>query len=373
MAEKPSSSDAKSFAQFLNEQPAPAETVTMTGYVSRSARQGLFVLNAGGETLELPVDAVQSYRVLSEAPQKLVELQVIGSKIDTSKVVKPIVADVGVHTNPFLDHHYTVKEVITDPLVDKHVYKDPIRDPITIPEGIIPDPTNTLAEGVGGIDPGGIVTNPAAQGFAAQGFAAQPFVLATPHHAPASTIAAQMGAAGMAQLAKTPIQDIHTIIWYDRSHTLKELTKDPILDPITWREGVIPDLPNTIQEGIGGVDPGGILTNPAAGAQFAAQPMMAFAQGGAGISAQPKNPLADNITTVLLDRPHTHPYLDSPQTPFYFDHHTIKEMTKDPITDPITWVEGIGGGGGPYTIQEGVGGPGGITTNPVWNLPGMMF
>jgi hypothetical protein len=369
MAEKPSTSEAKSFAQFLNEQPAPAETVTMTGYVSRSARQGLFVLNAGGETLELPIDAVQSYRVVAEAPQKLVELQVLGSKIDTSKVVKPIVADVGVHTNPYLDHHFTIKEIITDPLVDKHVYKDPIRDPITIPEGIIPDPTNTIAEGIGGIDPGGIVTNPV---FGPQAMGAQPFVLATPHHAPASTIAAQMGAAGAAQLAKTPIQDIHTIIWYDRPHTIKELVKDPIRDPITIPEGIIPDPTNTIAEGIN-IDPGNIVTNPAFGGQLAAQPMMAFAQAQPGLSAAQKNPLTDGLTTVVLDRPPTNPYLDAPHTPYYFDHHTIKEIIKDPVSDPITWVEGIGGGGGPYTIQEGVGGIGGIATNPVWNLPGMMF
>ena len=106
MADKPF--DTKTFAQFLEEQQAPAETVTLAGYVGRSPRKGAFVLSTGGQTMELPVDAVKSYKVVGEGPQKLVELEILSG--------------------------------------------------------------------------------------------AQPFVLATPHHAPASTIAAQTGVAA-AQLA----------------------------------------------------------------------------------------------------------------------------------------------------------------------------
>ena len=80
MADKPF--DTKTFAQFLEEQQAPVETVTLAGYVARSPRQGSFVLNAGGQALELPVDAVKSYKVMSEGPPKLVELEIVASKID---------------------------------------------------------------------------------------------------------------------------------------------------------------------------------------------------------------------------------------------------------------------------------------------------
>ena len=85
---EPKSPEPKSFAQFLEEAPAPAEAVTMVGSVARSTRKGLFVLTSGGQMLELPIDAVASYRVVSEGPQQLVELQVVTSKIDSNRIFK---------------------------------------------------------------------------------------------------------------------------------------------------------------------------------------------------------------------------------------------------------------------------------------------
>lgn len=95
--------------------------------------------------------------------------------------------------------HVTVKEVITDPIVDKHPYKDPITDPVTIPENIVTDPA-------------GFAPDPST--------GAQPYVLATPHHAPTSTIAPQMGMPSAAQLATTPLRDLRTMFYHDRLHTL---------------------------------------------------------------------------------------------------------------------------------------------------------
>ena len=349
MADKPF--DTKTFAQFLEEQQAPAETVTLAGAVGRSPRKGAFVLSTGGQTMELPVDAVKSYKVVGEGAQRLVEIEILTSKIDPNWVAKSVAADVGAK-HPLSDH-FTRKEITTDPLVDKAPYKDPVLDPITLPENIF-------------TDPGSIVTNPA--------LGAQPFVLATPHHAPASTIAAQTGVPAAAQIATTVIADIGTIHALDRQHTFKELIKDPIFDPITLPETVIPDPTNTAAEGVGVNLGGGAVVNPALQAQalqaqaaqaqaMQAQAMQAQAAQAVSGAQLATTPLSDVATALYFDRPHTLAYFDQP--------HTIKELIKDPITDPITWVETIPGGGG-GTLQEGVGG-GGLTTNPVWNLPGMMF
>jgi hypothetical protein len=85
MADKPF--DTKTFAQFLDEQQAPAETVTVAGYVGRSPRKGAFLLNTGGQTMELPVEAVKSYKVVADGAQKLVELEILGAKIDPGSLV----------------------------------------------------------------------------------------------------------------------------------------------------------------------------------------------------------------------------------------------------------------------------------------------
>ena len=340
MADKPT--DTKTFAQFLDEQPAPAETVTLAGYVTRCSHPGSFVLNTGGQTMELPAEAVKSYKVLSEGPQKLVELEVVSSKIDTTKIVKAVVTDVPQHKNPLADI-FTHKEVTLDPIVGKQVHKDPILDPITIAEGHQ-------------IDPGPLATNPALAGL-------QPFVLATPHHAPASTIAAQMGAPAQLAHNTTPLRDYVTALSFDHPHTFKELTKDPLTDVYTLPETIFPDPTNTAAEGIGVQTGIGQVINPAVQMQalMAQAPQTAAGQfQGAQLAS---TPLTDVITVAYFDRPNTLPWWDHP--------HTIKEVLKDPITDPITIVENLPGGGG-GTLQEGVAG-GGSVINPVWNLPGMMF
>lgn len=335
MADRPN--ETKTFAQFLEEQPAPAETVTLTGYAARSARAGSFSFTTGGQTLELPTEAVKSHKVVSEGAERLVELEIVTSKLDP-KIVKLVVADG--FTNPIADRH-TIKEVITDHVSDKFIHKDPIQDPVTLPETYVPDP-------------GPLAVDPAV--------AAQPFVLATPHHAPAATIAAQMGGGQTAaQFATTPVRDLITLAHYDRLYTWKELIKDPLMDLYTLPETVIPDPTNTAAEGIGVQTGGGQVVNPA----MQAQAMQAQAMQGQASQAQMyrfTTPLTDVATVAALDHYHTLPWLD---------YHTIKEVVKDPITDVYTLPENLPGGGG-GTLQEGVAG-GGPVVNPVWNLPGMMF
>lgn len=88
MADKPSE---KTFTQLLEEQPAPAETMTLTGHAARGAKSGSFSFTSGGQTMELPVEAVKRHKVVAEGPQKLVEIEIVVSKIDP-KVLKPVLA-----------------------------------------------------------------------------------------------------------------------------------------------------------------------------------------------------------------------------------------------------------------------------------------
>jgi hypothetical protein len=216
---------------------------------------------------------------------------------------------------------FILADGITNPLADHHKFShtDPIADPVTLPESIVSDPA-------------GFAQDPAAGG--------QPFVLATPHHAPASTIAAQMGAPA-AQLLTAPLRDPVTVFYFDHPHTLKEIVKDPIYDNYPLPETIFQNPVNTAAEGIG-------VQTGAAQAEMLRLGTI---------------PAADFTTVAYLDQPHTAVWLDR--------QYTLKELTKDPIADLYTVVENLPGGGG-GTLAEGVAG-GGPVVNPVWNLPGMMF
>ena len=328
MAEKPSGT--KTFAQFLEEQPAPAETATLAGFVTRCARPGSFSFTTGGQTLELPTDAVKGFKVLDEGLQKLVELELINSKIDL-EALKAVPAYGGAGKNPHADV-YPPKAPFTDPVVDKALHKDPLHDQFSLRETTHPDPNGLLVSSPG----------------------LQPFVLATPHHAPASTVAAQSAL----HYGTTPIWDITSAV-YDRPHTLKEILKDPIQDLYTLPETIFNDPTNTAAEGVGTQAGPGQVVNPAMQAQMliAWRPQASAAQFAT-------HPLADSATVAYFDRPHTTPWFDTP--------YPFKEVAKDPITDPVTLISEQIPGGGDGTMQEGVGGRGSVV-NPVWNLPGMMF
>lgn len=150
------------------------------------------------------------------------------------------------------------------------------------------------------------------------------------------------------ELIKDPIFDTRKELIWD---TIKELIKDPQSDPWTWVE-----QQGTLQEQIDpgggfGVDPaveaGGGLTpfimatpHHASAAAVAMQP--GAAAGGAAITLKE---IPGDITRKELIKESI------------FD--TRKEFIKDPITDPITWVENIG------TAQEQVFDPGaGAVINP---------
>src|SRR3954464_12704744 len=74
---QPKDPGQKPFAEFLRDAPRhQGGTVTLTGRVAQSDKEGHFVLDVGGgQTIELPTDSVHSYKVLDEAG-KHVELEV---------------------------------------------------------------------------------------------------------------------------------------------------------------------------------------------------------------------------------------------------------------------------------------------------------
>ena len=300
---EPKSPEPKSFAQFLEEAPAPAETVTMVGSVARSTRKGLFVLTSGGQMLELPIDAVTSYRVVSEGPQQLVELQVVTSKIDSNRIFKAAFADPG--AQPFVlatPHHAPPEALLTQmPGGAAAQLTTVITDIVT---SVYSDRPNTSVYA----DPGGGTS-----------------VYADPGGG--TSVYADPG--GTSVYADPP----HTSVYADRPHTIKEMAKDPIQDTI-FNPGVpVEQFDAAAQE---------------AQAEAAAVLKPAFAEGvGTSVYADAGNTsvYADPPqTSVYADLRHTSVYADQPHTSVYADQHTsvyadqphtIKEMAKDPIQDAI--------------------------------------
>ena len=82
---------AQSFAEFLRELPAQSDTATLVGVVTPSPKKGHFRLtpHAGGEPLELPVDAVRSHSVLHhEHGHLLVQLEADLAKVALLPITK---------------------------------------------------------------------------------------------------------------------------------------------------------------------------------------------------------------------------------------------------------------------------------------------
>ena len=257
----------------------------MVGSVARSTRKGLFVLTSGGQMLELPIDAVTSHRVVSEGPQKLVELQVVTSKIDSNRIFKAAFADP--RAQPFVlatPHHAPPEALLTQmPGGAAAQLTTVITDIVT---SVYADRPNTSVYA----DPGGGTS-----------------VYADPGGG--TSVYADPG--GTSVYADPP----HTSVYADRPHTIKEMAKDPIQDTI-FNPGVpVEQFDAAAQE---------------AQAEAAAVLKPAFAEGvGTSVYADAGN------TSVYADQPHTSVYAD-PHTSVYADQpHTIKEMAKDPIQDAI--------------------------------------
>lgn len=271
----PKSGEQKPFAEFLRDAPRhQGETVTLTGRVSQSDKEGHFVLDAGGgQIVELPTESVRSYKVVEEA-SKLVELQVQAKDLERKSITQENVA-----TSASLDVHTfkeapfdTIKETHKDPIFEtiKEVHKDPILDTSKEVIETIVETGGTLAETIG--DPGQQVVQPEAVG----GGGAVPFTLATAHQAPQSALTLQ----GLSGQVKPIAQDVRTLAALDvqttiketvldtrkeLTHdtlkelihdTLKELHKDPILDTSKEVIETLVEGGGTIMEG-GGFPGGG--------------------------------------------------------------------------------------------------------------------
>jgi hypothetical protein len=270
----PKSGGQKPFAEFLRDAPRhQGSTVTLTGRVSQSDKEGHFVLDAGGgQTVELPTESVLSYKVVEEAG-KVVELQVQANALERKSIVQEnigTIASLDVHTlkeGP-LD---TIKETHKDPIFEtiKELHKDPILDTSKEVIETIVETGGTLAETIG--NPGQQVVQPEAAGGAV------PFTLATAHQAPQSALTLQ----GLSGQVKPIAQDVRTLASLDvqptiketvldtqkeLTHdtlkelihdTLKELHKDPILDTSKEVIETIVEGGGTIMEGGGTLVEGG--------------------------------------------------------------------------------------------------------------------
>jgi len=270
----PKSGEQKPFAEFLRDAPRhQGDTVTLTGRVAQSDKEGHFVLDAGGgQTVELPTESVRSYKVVDEV-SKLVELQVQAKDLERKSIVQENIA-----TTAALDVHTlkeapfdTIKEVHKDPIFEtiKELHKDPILDTSKEVIETIVETGGTLAETIG--DPGQqVIHQQVVQPEAAGGAGAVPFTLATAHQAPQNALTLQ----GLSGQVKPIAQDVRTLASLDVQatiketvldtrkevthdtlkelihDTLKELHKDPILD--TSKEVI-----ETIVEGGGTIVEGG--------------------------------------------------------------------------------------------------------------------
>jgi hypothetical protein len=199
----------QSFAELLEELPAQSETVNLIGLVTRSPKPGHFRLtpHGGGRHVELPVDAVRGHSVLHREPGHLVvqleaelarveallagyEELFLGGGVRTYLTspyswtrdphhvpqVQAGLREEGLYQKPPFNDHKVIHTDLAgpfswdkDPILHK-VVQDPGQDlryqagPVRVPPG---DP---VQQGAGGL---------------------APFVLATPHHAPAGSLAMQ--------------------------------------------------------------------------------------------------------------------------------------------------------------------------------------
>lgn len=202
----------QSFRDLLNEAPAAADTVTVTGVLSRAKEPGKFVLNApNGQAMTLDVAAVKSHTVIARSiGQTIVQVEVDEASLPEAvknassattgalgtAFTNPDIDFITIagfdrpHTLPYLDWHPTIAyfdQPGTPPIAD-------LRGPGT---GVV----DTLVETIP--DPGVINQVQAATAMA-------PFALATPHHVGAATMAAIQPFGGWGLGPFTVWQDAHT-------------------------------------------------------------------------------------------------------------------------------------------------------------------
>jgi hypothetical protein len=238
MANSPNAGGEKRpFAEIVRQAPRhEGGTVSLTGRVCQSDKEGHFVLDlGGGQTLELPVQAVRDYHLQDEG---VVRLDLKAHELER---FKPVVQDLQ-HKQIWQEYQTLhVLDALNTGVWDAKVgHSDLLNDP-TIPQGPGqgPDPTRFGPGAAGG---------------------ATPFTLATAHHAPQNALAMQMlsGQVGQATLKEatqdvrtTPITDLTTV--KESVHdTLKEITKDPIFDTVKEVYETLVEGGGTIQEGGGG-------------------------------------------------------------------------------------------------------------------------
>jgi len=185
----------KSFKELLAEAPLAegAATTTVFGTLARSTEADKFVLTlANGQSVTLPTNAVKSYdRLAGAIGQVLVQLE-----LDTKLLPKELDQLNLENTPAWFDTHKL-------PIVDMGTLAVPDYPTVVEHTGIVDQPTTGIADhpttaiadvlsvGTGAADIGGTLAEQIGPyGPVYGGGTVAPFALATPHQAPAETVAA---------------------------------------------------------------------------------------------------------------------------------------------------------------------------------------
>lgn len=191
--------EPKSFEDLVNEAPAApkAGTTSLVGTLAQSSEAGKFVLSLeDGRAITLDVSDVKGHAVLGTS----VGMTIVRVDVDSSKIPSMTTPETAAaFTSPTVDHLTvaTLDHPITIPDVDHpftlprwdytafwwdHPGTPAYIDYISQGTGFADVGGNTIQEGIPGNQPGVPVQTP--------------FALATPHQAPANTLAALQGAGG---------------------------------------------------------------------------------------------------------------------------------------------------------------------------------
>jgi hypothetical protein len=228
--------DHKSFNELLSEAPLASDTVTVIGALSRTHELDKFMITlADGRSLTLPTNSVRSFSRLAGAIGQVVVQLELDAKLVPHDVARledhpgtiaaadpqtilaadlPTVASLDQPaTSPLHDLPVTIAELTGTgdpklPSVDGTGVRDILNTGVADIGGV-----GTAAEQIGPIGPG-----PVFGGVA-------PFALATPHQAPAETLAALTQLQGVAPLGLT-------FFWLDRQ-TVASQDKPPLADGTT--------------------------------------------------------------------------------------------------------------------------------------------
>jgi hypothetical protein len=210
----------KEFTAYLSsasslEDLTSGKRVVIRGTVHRSS-ETTFALVTQTQILELPVAAVDKFKVIGNGVHPEAELSVTAEALGAARTINPKQVVTDTQTLFHSDRKLAIKDVHTDPISDrKHVFKDLHKDPIQDPITHIGDVGGTWQEQTfdpsQGINPDPVLT---------------PFVIATPHQAPTQLLNLQAGVSPASRASAFKSLQAETVKQVAHDNTLKEVIHD---------------------------------------------------------------------------------------------------------------------------------------------------